>query len=86
METLRAIGKFDEYSVGNGWLGLAAQHFIVRDLSGEPMVPQVIVVSRAVNPGSPPRVGEDSIHVRLSGVDQIERWAKRFAVKPKVTA
>ena len=78
LETLRAIGKFDEYSVGNGWLGTAALQFIVRDLSGVPMVPQVLVVSRAVVAGSPPRVGEDSVHIRLTGVDQIERWANRL--------
>lgn len=83
METLKAIGEFDEYSVGNGWLSVAALHFIVRDLSGVAMVPQVLVVSRNVSSGSPPGVGEDSIHVRLAGVEEIERWANRLEAVPK---
>ena len=79
LETLRAIGNFDEYSVGNGWLGNAALHYIVRDLSGVAMVPQILVVSRSITKGTPPVVGDDSVHVRLTGTDQMERWAQRLA-------
>jgi hypothetical protein len=77
LETLRQVGAFDEYLVGNGWLGTGAVRYVVRDMAGMAVVPQVLILSRPFERSPQLTVGVDSLHLRLVGVDAILRWATR---------
>lgn len=77
LESLRHVGAFDEYMVGNGWLGNGAVRYVLREAAGPAVVPQVLVVSRPFKRSPALFVGSDSLHVRLTGVDAILRWAAR---------
>lgn len=82
-DTRRFISEyapFDEISVGNGWLNSAAIAYVWRDLQGVGAVPQLILVLRhvRVNPQEM-AISPDSVLLRLSGADNILRWAKSRA-------
>jgi hypothetical protein len=43
---LGRFGKFDEVASGGGWYNTAALSYMVRDIAGLAMVPQVVIVRR----------------------------------------
>lgn len=73
---LRKLGPFDEVSAGGGWESVAAQHYVWGELGGgEPVVPQIVIVSRIVRrlPGGV-SIEEAKVHKRLIGVPEIRRF------------
>jgi hypothetical protein len=74
---LASMGKFDEISSGNGWHGTSALHYASRTLSGDLMVPQVVIASRRIDSSKPYETSGDSLHVRLLGSRMIAGWADR---------
>lgn len=75
--TLKAFGSFGELAVGGGWMNTSALHYAVRDIAGEAMVPQVVLLRRQRGNGSLLSVPADSLLVRLRGVEAIHRWVER---------
>lgn len=78
VEFLRGLGEFDEVLAGRSWLGTGAKHFIHRDLPGPAVIPQVVVIRRAVRrPVEVTEVGADRVLIRKVGLDEMLRWQSR---------
>ena len=63
---LSRFAGFDEVSVGGNWLNGAALLYIVRDVPGRLMIPQIVVVERDISTsGNVLNVGRDSLVKRV---------------------
>lgn len=76
---LRAFGEFDQISVGGNWLNEGAIRYVWRDMPGEPVVPQILVVEREVEKGDAITVRGERLVKRVLGTDQIEAWIRSGA-------
>jgi len=74
---LGPYGAFDEISVGYSWMNSAAQHFIWKDLPGEPGIPQLILIERQVlQDRHGITVSAERVLERKGGADEIRAWAR----------
>lgn len=79
------LGSFDEVSVGRGWENEFVMNHIWRTPGGLPAVPQIIVVSRPyVLERGPTKLvfGQDSLHMRIVGRDDLLSWVERGEFGP----
>ncbi len=77
-EFLQRFGPFDEIIVGRNWLNSASLHYMWRELPGEPVVPQVVVVERSILlDGAKLEVSPDRALLRKVGADEVIAWAVR---------
>lgn len=72
-------GPFDQLVVGGNWTNLAAEHYIWRDDSAEPAMPQVIVLERTVTPGERIAFSSPRVLRRVSGAAEIPKWVNAGA-------
>lgn len=74
---LEAFGEFDEISVGSNWVNESALRYVWRDLPGDPVVPQLVVLKRRVDAGERTlRVTNEQVLHRISGSDDILAWVR----------
>ena len=77
---LKGFGKFDEMSLGGNWVSDGAVKYVWREMPGEPLVPQVIIVERHVDTNSAGvRVTSERVVKRVLGAAAIEGWVKSGA-------
>lgn len=85
MGYLESIGldRFDEISVGSGWLNEHVNRLIWRDPNGEASVPQVVVLARRIAVEGSTVVtitpGRDSIMIAAIGHQEILEWVRQGA-------
>ncbi|HEX2187817.1 MAG TPA: hypothetical protein VHG51_02905 [Longimicrobiaceae bacterium] len=72
---LEGFGRFDEVLAGSNWVGDGALRYVWRDMPGEPVVPQLIVLERRIDAGkSGVQVKRERVLRRILGADAIEEW------------
>jgi hypothetical protein len=82
---LRRFGAFDMKLIGGNWLNEGAVKYVWRDLPGEPVIPQVLLVQRHVELGGRIVVDQERVVWRLLGADVVEaRSADAAPLLPKV--
>ena len=70
------FAQFDEIVVGRGWLNSQAIRLFWRDSPGPAGVPQLVLMRRRIDvENGTIQVGRDSLLMRLTGVDEINRWS-----------
>jgi hypothetical protein len=77
LAVLKAFGAFDEIAVGGAWNNTSALHYVVREIAGEAMVPQIVILHRIPAVGAVSAPSADSLIARLRGVEEIRRWSER---------
>lgn len=80
VEFLKRFPDLDQMAVGGAWMNESVVRFIWRDIAGEPVLPQVLLLRRSVDV-SRERVtfGEDSLLSRAVGTYEIGLLAARLA-------
>jgi hypothetical protein len=74
---LDRLGPWDEVIIGRNWFGFAAAHFVWRDLPGDPVIPQVIVLERQIERQSEAIIiGNYRVLFRIIGADNIIEWSQ----------
>lgn len=74
---LARLGPFDEILVGGGWYGEGAARYVWRDLAGEAILPQVLLVRRTVqSDGHAVSIGIDRLIARAVGNREIARFVE----------
>lgn len=77
---LGGLGEFDEMLLGGNWVGDGAARYVWRDMPGEPVVPQLIVVERHVEAGQAAvGITRERVLKRVLGADAIEEWVRSGA-------
>lgn len=77
---LRRFGQFDQVSVGANWLNDGGIKYIWRDFPGDPVMPQIVLVSRDVTAdANGVSVGAETVVERLVGIDAIRDWVRAGA-------
>jgi hypothetical protein len=71
-----SLGRFDQLVLGGNWTNLAIEHFVWRDPSGSPAMPQILVLERTVTPAERIQFSEPRVLRRVTGGDQIPAWVK----------
>jgi hypothetical protein len=80
LEFLRGFGEFDEMSLGGNWVSDGAVRYVWRDMPGEPVVPQIIVVERHIEVAkTSTEVKNERVLKRVMGTDEIEKWVRAGA-------
>ncbi len=74
LKFLRDLGEFDEVSAGRNWLNSGSVTYLLRDLPGEPTIPQVLVLRRRIAVDRYVAVGPDELLMRKIGAAEIIRW------------
>lgn len=83
---LRAFGPLDELDVGRNWFNGGVERYIT-DMDGTPVVPQVVVLARAISRDSMPiRMGSQVEILRVTGEDAIVRWGDAHYPLPEFVA
>lgn len=72
-------GPFDQILVGGNWTNLGVEHFIWRDSTATPAMPQIVVFERDVTLGDRIRISPPRIVRRVFGNDSIPQWVKAGA-------
>jgi hypothetical protein len=74
---LEHFGEWDQMSVGHNWLNEGAIRYVWRDMPGDPVVPQILVIERDVVKGDEAiTVRGERLVKRLQGTAEIEAWIK----------
>ena len=76
---LRDNGPFDQIVVGGNWTNLAVEHYIWRDSSAVPAMPQVVVLERTVTTGRRMEFSAPRVLHRVLGGDEIPKWVNAGA-------
>jgi hypothetical protein len=72
------LGRFDVISTGGGWLNPVAVTYLTRDNPANATLPQIVVVSRAIDVSSGSAiVSSDTLLGRIVGMDGMLRWLRR---------
>ena len=76
---LSKYGPFDQVNVGANWLNNGIISYVWRDIPGQPLLPQVLVVERTVvlKDGFI-TVSDETLLTRKLGVDEVVAWSKAF--------
>ena len=80
---LRQFGEFHEVLAGGGWAGVGSLHFLFRELSGPPAVPQVIVLERLVTRETKGVSVDERVVQRRVGLEEILSWAEELKIRRK---
>ena len=75
---LRQFGEFHEVLAGGGWAGVGSLHFLFRELSGPPTIPQVIVLRRQVTRQTKGISVDERVVQRRVGLEQIFTLAEEL--------
>jgi hypothetical protein len=80
LDFLSHYGAFDEVVVGGNWMNSSVVSYVWRDVPGAPMLPQVVVLERAieVNDGSY-TVSADRLIARKLGADEMIQWSRELS-------
>lgn len=85
---LSNITNFDEIIVGNNWLNVGAQRFMIRDMIGEASTPQVLFVTREVNSPSYGSydviVDNNKVINRFTGYKKLVDISQRDNIEPLI--
>lgn len=82
-EFVGRFGHFDELVLGRNWLNGAARRYVWREFPADPLVPQVVVTTRRINPGPASiEFSDETVLVRKLGVLEIIAWAEAGAQMP----
>ncbi len=74
------LGDFDEVMLGGNWANSGALRYIWADTTQAPMIPQVVVLERTVDPTSDRiRFTEDHVVLRVTNSSAIRSWVRRGA-------
>ena len=72
---LVGLAPFDEISIGYGWLNSGAIDLVWRDHPGISVIPQLVILQRKIDVRqSAVLVSQDSLLLRIGGVEDINRW------------
>ncbi len=70
---------FDQLVIGGNWTNLAVEHYIWRDSSANPAMPQVVVLERSVTLGDRIAISPARVLRRVFGSDEIPKWVEAGA-------
>lgn len=74
---LRRIDEFDEIVTGRNWFNTGAAAYLFRNLVGQAVIPQVLLLAREVRmEGRVVTIGPDEQIMRLVGPEAIIEWAE----------
>jgi len=76
---LADVAPFDQVVLGGNWTNVAIEHFVWRDPSGNPAMPQILILERTVTPGTRITFSEPRVLRRLVGADEIPAWVAKGA-------
>lgn len=76
---LERFGSFDQVSLGRNWTNDSALRYIWKDLPGEPVVPQILVIERYVETTPSIDIRDERVVKRIAGADQIATWVEQGA-------
>lgn len=76
---LERFGSFDQVSLGRNWTNDSALRYIWKDLPGEPVVPQILVIERYVQTAPAIDIRDERVVKRIAGADQIAAWVEQGA-------
>jgi hypothetical protein len=81
LERLNKTGRvFDQLGVGGTWSNEFVNQRVWREAAALPGVPQILLISRVVDPSGYPRTVDlrrDSVIARIFGRDEIIKWVKQ---------
>jgi hypothetical protein len=76
---LSDVGPFDQVAIGGNWTNVAIERFVWADSTGNPAMPQILVIERTVKAGTRITISEPRVLRRLVGGDQIPEWVGKGA-------
>jgi hypothetical protein len=76
---LESFGSFDQVSLGRNWSNDSALRYIWKDLPGEPVVPQILVIERYVQTAPAIDVRDERVVKRVAGAEPIAAWVEQGA-------
>jgi hypothetical protein len=76
---LADVAPFDQVVIGGNWTNVAIERFVWSDSTGNPAMPQILVVERTVKPGARITISEPRVLRRLVGSDAIPEWVGKGA-------
>lgn len=80
LEFMKGFGEFDEMSLGSNWVSDGAVRYVWRDMPGDPVVPQVILLERTIDVSkAATEVTNERVLKRVLGTDGIEKWVRAGA-------
>lgn len=87
LQHLRRNGPFDQVATGGNW-GNAALSQLLGAVTEVPATPQVVIIRRRLMPPDfdmgyfTPRVADEAVLLRLSGLIELKRWVRNGAPVP----
>jgi len=76
---LADVGPFDQLAIGGDWTNLAIERFVWGDSTGNPAMPQILVIERTVTAGTRAIISEPRVLRRLVGSGEIPEWVGKGA-------
>jgi hypothetical protein len=70
---------FDQLVIGGNWTNLAVEHYIWRDSTATPAMPQVVVLERSVTIGDRIDISPARVLRRVFGSDELPKWVEAGA-------